>query len=127
LKPPVCTIATGFDRFLAHARILECQIEPLSGTTMHDGRAKQIIFDVFKAHVVPVRLFGEVSRFSFNPTFDQRDSQPRTAWGLHNACTRAMRDLTPLRQFGATQALGRAFGLVASGEPVVDIPASTNA
>ena len=49
------------------------------------------------------------------------DCQPRTEWGLHNAFTRAMRDLTPLRQFGATQGLGRAFGLSGSEEPVLDV------
>jgi hypothetical protein len=113
-------IATGFDRFLQHARTLELQIERLAGTTLLDGPAKQIIFDVFHAHIIPVRLFNDVSRFYFHPTDDQPDCQPRTQWGLHNAFTRAMRDLTPLRQFGATQGLGRAFGLTASEEPVLE-------
>ena len=112
-------IATGFDRFLQHARTLELQITRLSGTTLVDGRAKQIIFDVFDAHIVPVRLFNDVSRFYFHSTDDQPDCQPRTQWGLHNACTRAMRDLTPQRQFGATQGLGRAFGLTVREEPVL--------
>ena len=64
-----------------------------------------------------------MSRFYFHPTTDQPDCQPRTEWGLHNAFTRAMRDLTPLRQFGATQGLGRAFGLNASEEPVLEVRA----
>jgi hypothetical protein len=79
-----------------------------------------MIFDVFHAHIVPVRLFHDVSRFYFHPTDDQPDCQPRTQWGLHNAFTRAMRDLTPLRQFGATQGLGRAFGLTADEGPVLE-------
>jgi len=117
-------IATGFDRFLQHARILEHQIERLAGTTLLDGRAKQIIFDMFHAHIVPVRLFDAVSRFYFHPSDDQPECQPRTAWGLHNAFTRSMRDLTPLRQFGATQHLGRAFGLSADKAPTLDVRAA---
>src|SRR5262249_20324707 len=113
-------IAMGFDRFLQHARTLERQIERLSGTTLQDGRAKQIVFDVFNAHIVPVRLFDHVSRAYFHPSDDHPDCQPRTAWGLHNAFTRAMRDLTPLRQFRATQGVGRAFGLGASDQPVLE-------
>ena len=76
---------------------------------------------MFNAHIVPIRLFDDVSRSYFHPSHDQPDCQPRTEWGLHNAFTRAMRDLTPLRQFGATQGLGRAFGLSASEEPVLDV------
>jgi hypothetical protein len=97
------------------------QIARLSGTTLLDGHARQIIFDVFHAHIVTVRLFNNVSRFYFHPTDDQPDCQPRSQWGLHNASTRAMRDLTPLRQFGATQGVGRAFGLTGSEESVLEV------
>jgi hypothetical protein len=107
-------IASGFDRFLHHAHLLDRQIERLSGTTLPDGPAKHVIFDVFNAHIVPLRLFDDVSRFYFHPSDDQPDCLPRTAWGLQNAFTRAMRDLTPLRRFGATQRLGRVFGLSTS-------------
>ena len=35
-----------------------------------------------------------------------------------------MRDLTPLRQFDATQHLGRAFGLSAREAPMLDVRAA---
>jgi len=39
------------------------------------------------------------------------DCQPRTAWGLHNAFTRAIREMAPAPAFAATTKLGRFFGL----------------
>jgi hypothetical protein len=43
------------------------------------------------------------------------DCQPRTAWGLHNAFTRAMKDLVPTSAFNRSVALGRAFGMTEEG------------
>ena len=113
-------IASGFDRFTKQVGQLEVHIERLTATVIGDGQAKQLIFDVFNAAIVPVRLFDDVSRFYFKPADDQTDCQPRSLWGLHNAFTRAMKDLTPVRQFAATVALGKAFGMTAGQGNVVD-------
>lgn len=104
-------VARGFDKFLAHAEVLEIEITKLSAKVLTDGAAKQIVFDVFAARIIPVRLFDDVEQFYFHPADDMLDCQPRTAWGLHNAFTRAMKDLSPVRGFGANVALGNFFGL----------------
>lgn len=106
-------IAGGFDKFLTQTALLDQHIQRLTLAAVTDGEAKQLIFDVFNASVVPVRLFEDVAKFYFAPTDEQTDCQPRTRWGVHNSFTRAMKDLMPARQFSATVALGRAFGLTA--------------
>lgn len=104
-------IATGFDKFLKHAHVLDVQIARLQISEISDGMAKQMIFDVFSARVMPIRLFDDVERFYFRPSDETPDCQPRSLWGLHNACTRAMKDLSPVRGFSATVALGNLFGM----------------
>ena len=104
-------VATGFDKFLQHVTQFEIEITRLQGTVISDGQAKEVIFDAFNASIVPVRLFDDVSRFYFKPTDEQTDCQPRSLWGLHNAFTRAMKDLSPVRLFGANVSLGKLFGL----------------
>lgn len=112
-------IACGFDKFLQHAATHELQIVRLQGIQLDDTRAKAIAYDVFAARIVPARLFDDVTEFYFRQTDDRPDCLPRTLWGLHNAFTRAMKDLTPLRSFGANTSLGRHFGdLVVDGEVV---------
>jgi hypothetical protein len=88
-------VAQGFDKFLLHAQVLDVQITRLQATAISDGAAKQLIYDVFSAKVVPARLFDDVDTYYFRPTAATPETQDRTLWGLHNAFTRAMRDLTP--------------------------------
>lgn len=104
-------IADGFDKFTQHAQILEVQIGRLQETTVEDGAAKQMIYEVFAARIVPSRLFDDVDRFYFKPDEDMTDCQPRSLFGVHNAFTRAMKELTPVRQFNATVALGKFMGV----------------
>jgi hypothetical protein len=106
-------VARGFDKFLDHARVLEVSITRLQMTRLTDGMAKELIFDIFSLRVLPSRLFDDVDRFYFKPTDETPDCQPRTYWGLHNACTRAMKDLSPVRGFHANVALGNVFGMKA--------------
>lgn len=102
----------GFDKFLKHATTLDIQIARLQATAITDMEAKARVFDIFAAKVVPVHLFDDVERFYFHPEDAMTDCQPRTAWGLHNAFTRAMKSLPPARSFSANVDLGRAFGMV---------------
>jgi hypothetical protein len=104
-------VARGFDKFLAHADLLETQIARLQASFLTDGQAKQLAYEVFALHIVPSRLLDDVDDFYFRPTADMTDCYPRSQWGLVNAFTRAMQDLTPVRAFGATVALGNYFGL----------------
>lgn len=113
-------IAHGFDRFIQQTAVLEIQIHRLQVTVLGDAEAKQRIFDVFNAGIMPVRLFDDVARFYFQPTQEQTDCLPRSLWGLHNAFTRAARDLSPVRRFQATVALGQAFEMTAGKGDVID-------
>ena len=103
-------LKAGFDKFLQHATSLDLQIMRLQATAITDLEAKARVFDIFAAKVVPVHLFDDVELHYFRP--EDTDCQPRTAWGLHNAFTRAMKKLVPTSAFNANVALGRAFGMV---------------
>jgi len=102
-------VGVGFDKFVEQAQVLDLQIEILELTAISDMDAKNRIFDVFNAGVLPLHLFTDVSRYYFKPSDEMTDCQPRTLWGLHNAMTRAARDLSPVRLFRASLELGRAF------------------
>jgi hypothetical protein len=108
-------IATGFDKFLLQAEAFDVQVARLQGTVISADRAKTVIYDIFAARVLPVRLFDDVNRFYFDAdaeTVPEVASNRGNVWGVHNAVTRAMRDLSPVRQFGATVALGRQLAIV---------------
>jgi hypothetical protein len=102
-------VAEGFDKFIEHQAVLEVSIARMATQGIGDVQAKCLIFDLLNMGVIPSRLFDDVVRNYFKPTPDMVDCQPRTLWGLHNAVTRAIRDLTPVRGFNATQDLGRVF------------------
>lgn len=102
-------VALGIDKFAVQSAALEIQVARLEHTEITNGEAKRIVYDLFAARILPVRLFDDVNRFYFASTNATPDTEPRTLWGLHNACTRAIRDLTPVRGFHASAALGRAF------------------
>lgn len=106
-------VARGFDKFLQQSEALELQIEAMAARGITDGNAKQLIYDAFTAAVLPVRLLDDVHRFFFKADDTTPDTQPRTYFGLHNAFTRAMKDLTPVRAFGAGVQLGKFFNLQA--------------
>jgi uncharacterized protein DUF932 len=114
-------IAWAFDKFLKHARNLGINIARLAETTLDDAAAKLRIYDVFAKHIIPIRLFDDVNRFYFKADENTPDCQPRTAWGLHNAFTRAMKDLSPIRGFGANVALGNQFALDTIDGEVVSV------
>lgn len=107
-------VARGFDKFLVHIGMLDLEIARLESKYLTDGQAKEVIFDVFAAGIVPVRLFDDVNRFYFKPTDAMTDCQPRTLFGAQNAFTRAMQDLKATRQLGAGVALGKHFSTLVS-------------
>lgn len=101
----------AFEKFLTHSSTLDQEIMRLQATVIADAVAKEVIFDAFNQGVVPVKLFDDVSKLYFRATDETPDCQARSLWGLHNAFTRAMKELSPVRSFGATVALGKLFGL----------------
>lgn len=121
------SLVKGFDRFALQAAALDSQIATLQGVFLTDRRAKEVIYNVFADGVLPSRLFDDVHQFYFAPGDDMTDCQPRSAWGVHNAMTRAVKALKPVPAFQATVKLGRHMGLTTphSGRPDEpgDIPA----
>jgi hypothetical protein len=105
------SLEEGFDRYLQHARVLDLQIATLQDAVLTPEEAKVSIFEIFAHHVLPMRLFERVVQNYFDPDTTMTDCLPRTQWGLHNACTRAVKVLSPVRAFAANVDLGRLFGL----------------
>jgi hypothetical protein len=108
-------VANGFDRFLQHAEAFDIQVARLQGIALNADRVKAVIYDVFAARIIPIRLFDDVNRFYFAAepeTVPEIADNRGNVWGVHNAFTRAMKDLSPVRQFGATVALGSALGII---------------
>ena len=106
-------IADGLDQFLVQTTKLDQDIERLQHTALSDTAAKARIFDLFHAEVLPSRLLSPLARYYFHPTEDQTDCQPRSLWGLNNACTRSIQALKPSAQFDAAQHIGEHFHLAA--------------
>jgi hypothetical protein len=52
-----------------------------------------------------------VTQTYFHPRPEMTDVEPRTAWGLMNAMTRAVKQMAPAPAFSATTRLGKFFGL----------------
>jgi hypothetical protein len=108
-------INEALDRYHTQLFHLHTKIDHLKASSLTDGEAKTMIVDAFRKEIVPVRCFKPICSTYFQPAEDMTDVLPRTRWGLHNAFTRAIRDLPPIPAFRATTDLGRFFGLTANG------------
>jgi hypothetical protein len=105
-------IREGLGRFLDRYRIFDAKIEQAENTVMSDDAAKVKLFDLRYSGVLPVSIFDDAASNYFRASdLGYEDSKPRTSWGLHNACTRAVKALTPMSQFNVLNGLGRAFAL----------------
>jgi hypothetical protein len=102
----------GLQRWLGAAARFEASIVDAESRVLTDDEAKVQLFDLRYAGVLPVSIFDEAATNYFKAeTLGYEDSAPRTAWGLHNAATRAVKALAPASQFRVLTDLGRAFGL----------------
>jgi hypothetical protein len=105
-------ISIAIDRYQEHLTTLRGQIARLHEKPLEDREAKLLIFEVFAQEILPIRFFPWVTAAYFKPHPElMPDIQPRTYWGLHNAFTRAIREMAPAPAFAATTKLGRVFGL----------------
>ncbi len=105
-------ISIAIDRYQEHLATLRGQIGDLQEKALGDTEAKLLIFEVFVQEILPIRFFSWVTAAYFKPHPElMPDVQPRTYWGLHNAFTRAIREMAPAPAFAATTKLGRVFGL----------------
>jgi hypothetical protein len=104
-------ISRAVDRYQAHLLTLQHQITGIQESPLSDLQAKALIVDAFRQEILPIRYFRTVIETYCSPTPDMTDVLPRTLWGLHNAFTRAVRQMAPAPAFEATTALGGFFGL----------------
>jgi hypothetical protein len=104
-------ISRAVDRYQAHLLALQRTIAAAREDAILDAEAKCLIFEAFRDEILPIRYFKPVAEAYFNPSAEMTDVQPRTMWGLHNAFTRAVRQMAPAPAFEATTELGKFFGL----------------
>jgi hypothetical protein len=109
-------IRLGFDRFLVQAETLAAQLERLAQHEISNDEAKVLVFDAFAKRFLPARHFDTVAGFYFQADERFPDCQPRTKWGLHNAFTRAIRNMRPIPAFNSTLKIGQHFGLTGKGD-----------
>jgi hypothetical protein len=96
-------------RFQQHFGKLTDEIEILKGRPLSDREAKAIMHDAFVKGIMPMRLLPQVSAAYFEP--ELAAFEPRTAWSLHNAFTGVAKVMPMSTRLGATQELGRLFGM----------------
>jgi len=101
-------LGRGLQTFRRQSKGLQSDIEYMEEVRLADHRAKIEIHDIFKAKVLPTKLFLSVSDHYFARQTD--DCRPRSVWGLNNACTRAIQDTnSPQAEFNQQVAIGRYF------------------
>ena len=110
-------VRAGIERLLLQYPVLEQGIERLKERHVSHIEAKAMIYDAFiYQRVLPVRYLEPVGNWFFYPPPDAEDCRPRTFWGLHNAFTRTVKELSsPARRFEATTRIGQVFGLKGHG------------
>lgn len=105
-------IREGLSRFFQGYRMLEQSIARAENEALTDDEAKVRLFDLRYQGVLPVSIYDEAAVNYFRAEqLGYEDSAPRSSWGLHNACTRAVKALAPASQFRVLTDLGRRFGL----------------
>jgi hypothetical protein len=103
-------IARAVGRYESHLLSLHGAIAKAKAAALSAREAQSMIFEVFDQEILPVRHFRRVADNYFSDgTYP--DTAPRTLWGLHNACSRVVKDMAPASAFQATVRLGRLFGL----------------
>ena len=104
-------VSLAIDKFITQSKVLIEDIEALKNRALADNMAQSLLYKVFSKGILPAHLLDDVDLLYFKPQDAHTDCQPRTAWGLHNACTRAAKSLNPSMQFNSTMRLGQLFDL----------------
>ena len=104
-------VSRALNKFLDQSKQLFLDIEMMKNNWLSDQTAKLRIFNLFQKGAMPLHLFDDVCRYYFDTQDEQPDCQPRSMYGLHNACTRAIKVLKPAAQFSSTIDVGRQFHL----------------
>jgi hypothetical protein len=104
-------VSQALNKFIEQTTELLVDLTRLRATTIGDREAKVRIFDIFNKGALPLHMFDDVSQLYFHPQDEHPDCQPRSLWGLHNACTRAVKLLSPARQFTSGIDVSRIFNM----------------
>jgi len=88
---------------------LNSEIMRMARTNLAETQAKGLLYDLFQQRALPSRLFHTVDNLYFRPTQEMLDVHPRTVYGVHNALTRAIKELEPQPAFDATIRVHRAL------------------
>jgi hypothetical protein len=91
-------------RFKKMQRVLSQQIESAQLLRLTTAGAKAQILDLMINETLPKKFIPIVHENYFNPPGP--DCEGRTLWSLHNACTRAIRELPMRRKYAITSKLG---------------------
>lgn len=88
------TISESLEGWEESETALAGAIEAMRGTGMSDEAVKASLLDAFREGTLPLKMLKPVSDTYFNPNPAHTDVTDNhgTAWGLHNAITRCLRD-----------------------------------
>jgi hypothetical protein len=98
-------ISRAVDRYQTHLAVFSRQLQDLRERALDEAEAKVLVFEAFAQEILPLRLFPVVRAHYFG------NRSQKTAWGLHNVFTSAVKQLAPAPAFAATVRLGKFFGL----------------
>lgn len=98
------------DQFLERSEAFRVDIDRMRNHSLTDGRAKEIVHDMFASGVMPVRLFPVVSILYFHEAVQSEKFPDRTLWSLNNAATEAVKRLKPAPRQECGLRVGRMFG-----------------
>ena len=103
-------LRNGVQRFLKRTPNFQRNILYMKDYGLSGENAKALLFEVFNKAVLPKVLLQETGRLYLSPSKDHEDCQPRSLWGLNNACTRAIKSLKqPAARFEAATGVGAHF------------------
>ncbi|HEV8711702.1 MAG TPA: hypothetical protein VGX03_02605 [Candidatus Binatia bacterium] len=101
-------LTAGIRRYELGYQQLGKGIERLKGVMLQTIEAREIVYNVFSQHVLPVKLFHPVAQ-SFSHHVVER--KPITLWTMNNFFTDALKKLAPGAAFEANVKLGKFFAL----------------
>jgi hypothetical protein len=94
--------AEGIGRYVREYPKLQENINWWKERTVSKERGKQLIYDIFRQKLVPIRLFHPA-------VHDWEATEEKTMWRLHNCMTAHIKSLRPAPAFTATLKLSRFF------------------
>lgn len=108
-------IEQGLDKWQRKQGRMIADISRLADTVVTDKDAQALLAKALFEGKITQKTFNISYDLFFNKAPRQpeafADCAPRSAWGLHNALTRALKESNPNVQFNNTIELGRVFGI----------------